>query len=252
MRFMPAARTWLSIAASAPVPSAIIVSTVATPIVMPIVVSAVCSLLRESARSAMVRLDPMDMSARRKQRQLTHRQPLPIVGLVGHDLAVLERDDARAVFGDLRLVRDEHDRDAALVLEPLEDVHHLDARAAVEIAGWLVGEENRRVVEQRARDRDALLLAAGQLIRMMISAVGEADCLERGKRAAPPFGRRDFRRTIQERQLDVLHRRRAREQVEALEDEPDLAVANRRELVVVQAGDVAILEPVLSRRGAIH
>ncbi len=101
---MPAARTCCSIAASAPVPSAIIVSTVATPMVMPSVVSAVCSLLRESARSAMVRLDPMDIDISLpggKQRQLTHRQALRIVGAVGEDLAVLERDDARAVLGDL-------------------------------------------------------------------------------------------------------------------------------------------------------
>src|SRR3954469_20851176 len=126
MRFIPAARTCCSIAASAPVPSAIIVRTVATPIVIPIVVSAVCSLLRESARRAIVRLDPtvMPLSCR-KQRQLANREPLAIVAPIGHDPAVFEGDDARPVFRDLLLVRDEHDRDAALLFEPLKDVHDL-------------------------------------------------------------------------------------------------------------------------------
>jgi len=34
------------------------------------------------------------------------------------------------------------------------------ARLGVEIAGRLVGEDQRRVVDERARDREALLLAA--------------------------------------------------------------------------------------------
>src|SRR5882672_6481198 len=99
MRFMPAARTCCSIAASAPLPSAIIVSTVATPMVMPIVVSAVCSLLRDRARSAIETLDPIVIVlSGGKQRKLAHREPLFVVGLIGDDPAVLERDDPRAVL----------------------------------------------------------------------------------------------------------------------------------------------------------
>ena len=44
-------------AASAPVPIAIIASTAATPIVMPMMVSDVCSRLRRNARKAMARLE---------------------------------------------------------------------------------------------------------------------------------------------------------------------------------------------------
>src|SRR6478609_2058807 len=106
---MPAARTCCSIAASAPVPSAIMVSTVATPMVMPIVVSAVCSLLRDSARTAMARLDPVVISLLwGEKRELAHGQALPVVAAIGDDRAVLERDDPRAVLGDLLLVRDQH------------------------------------------------------------------------------------------------------------------------------------------------
>ena len=96
-------------------------------------------------------------------------------------MAVPARDDARAVLGDVVLVRDQEHGDAALEVEPLEDAHHLDAGPRVEVAGRLVGEENRRVRDQRARDGDALLLAAGELIRMVIGAIAETD----GRRALP-------------------------------------------------------------------
>ena len=62
-------------------------------------------------------------------------------------------------------VRDEHHGDAALPVQTLEDAHHFDAGSRVEVPGRLVRQQNRRVVDQRARDRDALLLAARQLIR---------------------------------------------------------------------------------------
>ena len=59
-------------------------------------------------------------------------------------------------------------------------------RARVEVAGRLVGEEERRLGDQRARDRDALLLAAGELARLVVETIAEADALERrdGQRAA--------------------------------------------------------------------
>ena len=79
----------------------------------------------------------------------------------------------------------------ALVLEALEDLHDLEAGPAVEVAGRLVGEQDRRLVEERAGDRDALLLAARQLIRMVLGPIGKADGVERRERAPPALGGRD-------------------------------------------------------------
>jgi hypothetical protein len=42
---------------------------------------------------------------------------------------------------------------------------------------------------------------------------------------------------VDQRQLDVVQRRGARQQVERLEDEADVLVADARQLVVVEAGD---------------
>ena len=74
----------------------------------------------------------------------------------------------------------------------------------VEVAGRLVGEEQRRLVHQRAGDGDALLLAAGELARQVVLAVGQADGGERRQGAAALLAER--RVAVDERQLDVLER----------------------------------------------
>ena len=56
----------------------------------------------------------------------------------------------------------------------------------VEIAGRLVGEDQRRPVGERAGDRDALLLAARQLGRAMVEPLGEA---ERAEQLLGPLAR---------------------------------------------------------------
>ena len=76
------------------------------------------------------------------------------------------------------LVRDHHDGHAAVV-ERLEGLHDFDARAAVEVAGWLVGEEQRGLIDERTGDGHALLLAAGELVRMMAGPSAQPDGFER-------------------------------------------------------------------------
>ena len=113
-------------------------------------------------------------------------------------------------------------------------------RAAVELAGRLVGEEDLRGVGERDGDRDALLLAARQALGPVIEPIGQADEAEQLRRplAATAAAVEDHR------QLDVLDRAQVRQQVAGglLPDEPDdpapvarpLAAADLAELV---AGD---------------
>ena len=66
--------------------------------------------------------------------------------------------------GDRMVVRDRHDRRARRVqlLQQREDVR---AGAGVQVAGGLVGEQDRRAADQRPGDRHALALAARELRR---------------------------------------------------------------------------------------
>ena len=117
--------------------------------------------------------------------------------------------------------------------------------ARVEIAGRLVGQQEAGIVDQRARDRDALLLAAGELAGRVALAVAESEQVQR--RARPLGPRRGAGRPgggVEQRQRDVLERARAREQVEALEDEADALAAEARAIRLVEPGDVDALEEV--------
>src|SRR5690349_12314472 len=107
---------------------------------------------------------------------------------IGDCLAVAEGHDPRPVLGDVDLVRDQHHRNPALAVQALEDPHDFDAGFGIEVPGWLVSEQDRRGVDQRARDCDALLLSAGQLIGVMIGPVAEADELEHLLRAGVAVG----------------------------------------------------------------
>ncbi len=57
-------------------------------------------------------------------------------------------------------------------------------RCAIEVAGRLVAQQQPRLPDQRARDRDPLPLAARQFGRPVIDAIGEADLLDQRPRAA--------------------------------------------------------------------
>ena len=80
-----------------------------------------------------------------------------------------EVHDADAI-GDVmhhrEVVRDEEIGEAELALQVAHQVQHLRLHRHVERGRRLVADEERRVGRQRARDRDALPLAAGELVRI--------------------------------------------------------------------------------------
>jgi hypothetical protein len=59
-------------------------------------------------------------------------------------------------------VRHHDHRDALIAIEAGDQIHDLAAGLGIEVAGRLVGQKNGRIGHDRARDGDALLLAAGQ------------------------------------------------------------------------------------------
>jgi hypothetical protein len=84
-------------------------------------------------------------------------------------------------------------------------------------------------------DGHALLLAAGELRREVVDARGEADAVEGGERQAPALLVRQA--PVEQRDLHVVEHREVAHQVELLEDEADLLVAQARELAVAVGVD---------------
>ena len=73
---------------------------------------------------------------------------------------------------------------AALAADQVQEFGEDGVRGIlVEIAGRLVGEDQRRLVSQRAGDRDALLLAARQFRRAMIEPVARPSAPSNWSRA---------------------------------------------------------------------
>src|SRR5919197_317259 len=98
--------------------------------------------------------------------------------LVADDLAVLQLDDALAHGVDDALVVRGHQHGRAGAVDALQQLHDVLGGAGVEVPGGLVAEHQQRAVDERPCDRDALLLAARQLVREAVGLVVEADELE--------------------------------------------------------------------------
>src|SRR5438093_6737468 len=120
---------------------------------------------------------------------------------------------------DLGVVRCHHQRGPEVV-DPREQFDDLPARYGIEVAGRLVGDEDARAVDERARDRGALLLNTRELAREMLTPCGEADEREAALRLlaheAPLVAGDD------EREGDILSDGLARQQLEILEHDSDL------------------------------
>ena len=146
------------------------------------------------------------------------------------------RDPARAARGDLGCVGDHEDR-RALGVELVDQRHDGVAGGAVEVAGRLVGEHDRRPADQRARDRDALALTAREL---------RSDARRPGRRARRDASASSARARLSPARTPAYSRpsatfsstRRVLGQEELLEDEADARRTQRRDLAIAQPRDV--------------
>jgi hypothetical protein len=125
---------------------------------------------------------------------------------------------------------------------------HLRRSLGVEGAGGLVGEQQARIVGERAGERDALALSARQRRRTARRPVPEADLREELVRA--PLALRTAPAAADHRHLHVLGRREHRHEVVELEDEPDRRGAVLRG--VAELVDPLAADPDLARVGPVE
>ena len=83
------------------------------------------------------------------------------------------------MLDDREVVRDKEVREAEVLLQPLEQVDYLRLDGHVQRGNGLVADYEVRVERQRAGDADALPLAAGELVRILLQVVFvQADLLD--------------------------------------------------------------------------
>src|SRR6059058_3096032 len=83
-------------------------------------------------------------------------------------------EDTIAARSQITIVCDDHGRQTSLAVTFPHQIKDLLTRFEIEIAGRFVSEKQERIRQQRARDRHALLLAAGELIREVTRAPFES------------------------------------------------------------------------------
>ena len=91
---------------------------------------------------------------------------------------MFERDRPLADRANQLAVVRRHEDGGPFRVDLAEQVHDLEGEIGIEIARRLVREDERRLVDERPRDRDALLLAARQLDGIRVDAMLKADPLQ--------------------------------------------------------------------------
>ena len=96
----------------------------------------------------------------------------------------MDQRDAMAALGLVEIVRRDEDGDA-LLRQRVDQPPELPPRQRIDAAGRLVEEEDRRLVQDGAAERQALAPAAREIARERRFAAGQAGHLEDEARGAP-------------------------------------------------------------------
>ncbi len=140
---------------------------------------------------------------------------------------------------------DEERRDAEFLLEPPDLLAQGQAHLGVEGGQRLVEQQHARAQGEGPGQRDALLLAAGQLVRVALALVAEADQFQQLGGAGAPLGRADLAHAQSEGH--VVDGVQMREEAVRLEHHAGVAAVGRdvRDVLAVHqyGSGVGVFEP---------
>ena len=117
----------------------------------------------------------------------------------------------------------DHDDRMSLFIKIIENLHDFAGCYGVKVAGRFVGEKDVRIGNQGAGDGDTLQLSAGQFFRMMAETLAKAEFFGENFRLLQTDGLRHA--AVNQWQRDVFNNVQVVEQIELLEDETDMFVA---------------------------
>jgi len=150
------------------------------------------------------------------------QRPLRIV-FRSHDLAVAHVNNAVAVLRGLGIVRNHQHRLAEFLIRESKHAEYDVGILGIQVARGFVGQHDRWFVDESAGQSYPLLLSSGQLRGAMSQAFGESkkigDAVEVGGIARTIAG--NFARD-----LDIGAGIERGQQIELLEDEPNLAFSH--------------------------
>ncbi|MNZ76267.1 hypothetical protein D3C78_947680 [compost metagenome] len=136
----------------------------------------------------------------------------------------------------VHLVGDQHNGQLQFTVDLSQQLQNRGRGLRIECTGGFVAEQDFRLGGQGAGNADALLLATGQLRRILFRVLGQADTGQQFADADVDFLARQLAGQGQW-QRDVVGHGLGRQQVEVLENHPDL-LAETPQVVGVERGDI--------------
>src|SRR6185295_11592579 len=124
----------------------------------------------------------------------------------------------------------EHDGFYHFGIESRKYVQNLFTGTRVEVSGRFVCQNQIRIGNDRARDRDTLFLTTRELPWLVVHAVTQADEIERSFNVLATLCFRQLRQ--QQWQFDILECSQHRHEIESLKDVTDVSVAPNGELAL--------------------
>ena len=142
-------------------------------------------------------------------------------------------------------MRHEHAGGVFRAQAAFQQCHDRNRIVGVEIAGGLVGEDERWPMHQRTGDRNALQFPAGKFARHAVGAIGKSDG---GEHPGDSLLRVvSFHAEQAQRQPDVATNRQVRKHVKRLEDKTDFRAAKKRAALVVECGEFNVVDRYRAR-----
>ena len=140
-------------------------------------------------------------------------------------------------------MRDHNDRRARLI-QLVKNIHDLLTGGRIQRAGRLVGQQQLRLADNGARDRNALALTAGELIRPEGQTVAQPHTAQGVLRqlTALVFAHA----AIEQRQGDVIHGAQLRQQIKALEHKAQQPVTHLGEVIEARVAQILAVEQEFS------
>ena len=155
------------------------------------------------------------------------------------DPARAQPHHAIAALRQRGVVGHQHQRHATLGMLGEQQIDNLLAGGLVEIAGRLVGNQDRGIGRECTGQRDSLLFATRKLSRIVADARREAHAREDLMRSLPRIGpAAQF-----ERLHDIFQSRQRRHQMKGLKHKPHPLRPQARTTVLVECGQVRARQP---------
>ena len=148
--------------------------------------------------------------------------------------------DPVALLADALVMRHDHEGQVVARVQIAQQIHDFTGCARIKRSSWLVCPDDRRFVDDRARDGDPLALPAREFRRSMGRPLFKRNQLQRMHGPLPRFLRPYAR--YQQRQFHILDRVQHRQQVVNLEHESHPPGPVCRALAVPHLGEILALQ----------